>query len=54
MTMKTIRLHKSVVREVERLGVGSRLKITESLDLLAAGKMLGMPQSRPMPSVAPG
>ena len=30
------------------------MKVTESLDLLAAGKMLVMPQSRPMPGVAPG
>ena len=52
--MKTIHFHKVVTKELEKLGGGLRGRIAEFLRLLAIGKTLGMPQSRPMPGVAPG
>lgn len=52
--MKTIRIHKSVAKELERLDAFSRRDLAELLSLLAHGEPLGMPVSRPMPVVLHG
>ncbi len=52
--MKPIRIHKSVAKDVEKLGLDLKIRIAEALDLLASGESLGMPISRPMPDIAIG
>ncbi len=52
--MKTVRIHKAVVKEVQILSVDLRIRVAELLDLLAGGHSIGMPTSRPMPDVAVG
>ena len=52
--VKTILFHRVVAKEIEKLNLKTKVKITESLDLLAAGKTIGMPLSRPMPNIANG
>lgn len=52
--VKSIRVHKVVVKELKLLGSDLRFRIAELLDLVASGESLGMPVSRPMPDIASG
>ncbi|MGK5083412.1 type II toxin-antitoxin system RelE/ParE family toxin [Bdellovibrionota bacterium FG-1] len=52
--MKPIRFHKKVEKELEGIDVFTRADIMELLALIAKGESLGMPASRPMPSIAQG
>jgi phage-related protein len=52
--MKPIRIHKRVEKELEKTDVFTRTKIAEHLALVARGESIGLPASRPMPSVAHG
>lgn len=52
--MQSIRVHKSVAKEIARLSPELRIRIAELLDLLAQGETIGMPISRPMPDIAGG
>ena len=52
--MKTIRLHKDVAKQIEKLNLKLKTQIAETLDLLAAGVSIGMPLSRPIPDIAHG
>ena len=52
--MKVIRIHKSVIKELNKVELPLKAKIAELLDLLAAGESLGLPVSRPMPNVSTG
>ncbi len=52
--MKPIRFHKKVEKELEGMDVFTRAKVVELLGLVAKGESLGLPMSRPMPSVAHG
>jgi phage-related protein len=49
--MKIIRIHKSVINDMMKLDFRLKIRISELLDLLAAGESLGMPVSRPMPEI---
>ena len=51
---KMIRLHQVVAKEIEKLDIELKIQIAEALDFLAAGESIGMPRSRPMPTVANG
>ena len=52
--MKRIRFHKSVEKELATLSEEVRVDLAESLGLLSRGMSLGMPVSRPMPSLGLG
>ena len=52
--MQTIRIHKSVAKEIKKLNPELGIRIVEILDLLAQGESIGMPLSRPMPDIAGG
>ncbi len=52
--MKTLRVHRQVIKEIERLDPFTRRKLAELFSLLSAGENLGLPVSRPMPSIAHG
>ena len=52
--MKTVRIHRKVIKELEDLDVSLKQKLLELLALLAEGENLGMPVSRPMPTVEHG
>ena len=52
--MKAIRVHKAAAKEIGNLSVVLRVRIAELLDLVAHGESLGLPMSRPMPSIATG
>jgi len=52
--MKPVRFHSAVAQALERLDVGTSASLADLFVLLAAGESLGMPVSRPMPSVAHG
>lgn len=52
--MKRIRFHISVEKELATFSEGVRFELAEALGLLAQGLNLGMPLSRPMPSLGPG
>ena len=52
--MKTVRIHRKVIKELEDLDVYLKQKLLELLALLAEGENLGMPVSRPMPTVEHG
>lgn len=52
--MKVVLLHKSVIREIEHLDFSIRRRLTELFAILAEGESVGMPLSRPMPSVENG
>jgi phage-related protein len=52
--MKKILLHKKVEKELDSLDVFTRSKIIENLTLIAKGISLGIPISRPMPSIEHG
>ncbi len=47
--MKSIKVHKAVVKDLKKLDMDLRLQLAELLDLVAAGESVGMPMSRPMP-----
>ncbi|PIR22158.1 MAG: hypothetical protein COV44_09475 [Deltaproteobacteria bacterium CG11_big_fil_rev_8_21_14_0_20_45_16] len=53
-SVKSIRIHKALVKELRDLDTGLRSRIAELLDLLASGESLGMPISRPMSDIAHG
>jgi len=52
--MKVIRYHKSVLKELKDLGTAAAEELADLLALLSAGETIGLPASRPMPSVAQG
>lgn len=52
--MKPIRFHKSVARELKDLGTSAAEELADCLGQLADGDTLGLPVSRPMPSVENG
>lgn len=52
--MKRIRLHNAVAKGMAELNIATRAELLDLLGLLASGHSLGMPMSRPMPSIAPG
>ena len=52
--MKSIRIHKKVVKSLETLDFTLRRRLTDLFAQLAEGENLGMPVSRPMPSVGHG
>jgi phage-related protein len=52
--VKTIRIHKKVVKELEGLDFSLKRQLSELFAKLAAGENLGLPVSRPMPSVKHG
>jgi phage-related protein len=52
--MKPLRFHKKVDKELRELDAFTRSQIAELLALIAMGESLGLPVSRPMPSVAHG
>jgi phage-related protein len=52
--MKSIRFHKSVVRDLKDLGSSAAEELSDCLALLAEGDSLALPVSRPMPSVGSG
>lgn len=52
--MKRLRLHRQVAKDIEKLDPFTRSRLAELFSLLAAGANLGLPVSRPMPTVANG
>lgn len=52
--MKPARFHPAVVRLLGELDAGTRKELARIVMLLRAGESLGMPVSRPMPSVEHG
>lgn len=54
LSMKAVRFHKKVEKELSTVDVFTRSKIAELLVLIARGESIGLPASRPMPSVAQG
>lgn len=54
LRMKSIRIHKIVSREMADLDLATRNALLDFLALLGGGASLGMPVSRPMPSVIHG
>jgi len=52
--MKAVRVHKAAAKEIEKLNLTLRVRIAELLNLIAHGESLGMPVSRPMPSISNG
>lgn len=52
--MKTISFHIKVLKEIENVDFSIRYQILELLGQLGSGVKLGMPVSRPMPSVFHG
>ena len=52
--MKLVRIHKSVAREIKKLDSSTRVRVATMFGLLASGESMGMPLSRPMPSITNG
>ena len=52
--MKRIRFHSAVEKDLSFFSEEVRVDLAEALNLLAQGMSLGMPISRPMPSLGPG
>lgn len=52
--MKAVRIHHRVLKELGNLNQELRLYLAELFALLAEGESLGLPVSRPMPSVEHG
>ena len=52
--MKTLRIHRAVEKTLEDWPLVTKAELADILGLLLAGHSLGMPASRPMPSVALG
>jgi phage-related protein len=52
--VKSIRIHKKVSKELEKLDFSMKRRLAELFALLSEGEKLGMPVSRPMPIVAHG
>ncbi len=52
--MKAVRIHKKVGKEIEKLDFSLRRRLAELFGFLAEGESLGMPVSRPMPTVEHG
>ena len=52
--MKTISFHIKVLKEIEKTDFNVRKQVLELLSQLAEGVILGMPASRPMPTVFQG
>lgn len=52
--MKKVRFHKQVIKEMESLDLNTKQNLADLISLLASGESLGMPVSRPMPSVTHG
>ena len=52
--MKFLRVHRQVSKEIERLDPFTRRKLAELFSLLTEVESLGLPVSRPMPSIAHG
>jgi phage-related protein len=52
--MKSIRIHPAVEKELQKASTEVREEVATMLGLLAEGLSLGLPASRPMPSVSHG
>lgn len=52
--MKAVRVHKKIIKEIENLDFSMKKQIAELLALLSEGENLGLPISRPMPTVEHG
>ncbi len=52
--MKLVRIHKNVAKEIKKLDSLTRSRAATLFGLLASGESIGMPMSRPMPSIANG
>jgi phage-related protein len=52
--MKNIRFHRAVEREIENWPLAVKIEMADLFGLISAGKIIGMPASRPMPSVSIG
>lgn len=52
--MKAVRLHKKVVKDLEKVDLSIKRQLAELFALLADGQNLAMPVSRPMPTVEHG
>ncbi len=52
--MKPFSIHRAVEKTLEDWPLVVRVELADLLTLLTAGHTIGMPASRPMPSVAPG
>jgi phage-related protein len=52
--VKTIRIHKQVCKELDRIDTFTKNELAELLGLLVQGQNLGMPVSRPMPIILHG
>ena len=52
--MKAIRLHKKVVKDLEKVDLSMKRQMAELFALLSEGENLSMPISRPMPVVEHG
>lgn len=51
---KSVRVHKRVSKEIEKLEYGTRRRLAELFGALMTGENLGMPVGRPMPVVEHG
>ncbi len=52
--MKRLEIHKTVQKELKQLSLTLRREINQLFTSLMLGESLGMPISRPMPSIANG
>lgn len=52
--MKAVRVHKKVVKDLEKVELSIKRQLAEYLGFLAEGENLGMPASRPMSIVDHG
>ena len=53
-SVKGLRVHRQVEKEIEHLDLPTKQRLAELFSLLMAGENLGMPISRPMPVIAHG
>ena len=52
--VKSIRIHKKVSKELEKLDFSMKRRLAELFAVLSEGENLGMPVSRPIPIIAHG
>lgn len=52
--MRLVRFHRSVEKALQDWPLAVKAELADLLTLLAAGRSIGMPTSRPMPDVANG
>ena len=52
--MKNLRLHGELKKELEKFNIRLRDKTYDLMRIIADGERIGMPRSRPMPSIEKG